>query len=383
MIRVCHLITGLPAHGAERMLLKLVAGLDRQRFASTVISLMDQGVVGPEIEALGIPVLTVGLDRGRPSLPGLLRLLRLVRQARPDVLQGWMYHGNLAATLAAWAGRRVPVLWNIRQSLGDLADEKRLTRLLIRLSARLSGTPAHILYNALTSAEQHEALGFRPDRRVLIPNGFEVDRYRPAPDAAGGLRAELGLRPDQWVIGMAARDHPMKDHASFLQAAARVAERYPDARFLLAGLGVEAANARLQQPIQALSLAGRVMLLGEQRDMPRFFQSLDIAVLSSAWGEGFPNVLGEAMASGVPCVATEVGDAAAIIGATGRLVPPGEPALLAQALQGLMDDGREAARRLGLAARDRIVQHYGLPAIVEQYAALYAGCVANRGEPNF
>jgi glycosyltransferase involved in cell wall biosynthesis len=373
MIRVCHIITGLYAHGAERMLHKLLSGLDRERFQTTVISLIDKGTVGPAIEALGIPVLTVDLPRGRPHPAGLLRLIRHVRAAQPDILQGWMYHGNLATSLAAhYALGHPPVIWNIRQSLYDLGHEKRLIRWLVQLSARLSGSAGRIIYNSVTSARQHEDLGFRKDRRVFIPNGFAVDDFAPNPALRARVRNEWGFSDNHVVIGLAARYHPMKDHENFLQAAARVAGQNEHVRFVLAGLNVDTGNADLQQRIRDLQLSGRISLLGEQRDMHGFYQGLDIAILTSAWGEGFPNVLGEAMASGVPCVATEVGDAANIIGETGLTVPARDPTALAGALTTLIDAGQAERARWGLKARERIVHEYSLPAVVGQYAALYA-----------
>lgn len=373
MIRVCHIITGLYAHGAERMLYKLLSGLDRERFQPAVISLMDQGTVGPAIEALGIPVLTVDLPRGRPHPAGLLRLIRHVRAAQPDILQGWMYHGNLAASLAAHFARgRPPVIWNIRQSLYDLDHEKRLTRWLVQLSARASGSAGRIIYNSVTSARQHEALGFREDRRVFIPNGFALDDFTPDPALRHQVRREWGWSDHHVVIGLAARYHPMKDHDNFLRAVASVAERHDRVRWVLAGLNVDAGNAALRQRIHELQLGSRIRLLGELRDMRGFYQGLDIATLTSAWGEGFPNVLGEAMAAGVPCVATDVGDAATIIGDTGLLVPAHDSAALAEALTTLIDAGRAERIRWGLEARERIVHEYSLPAIVERYAALYA-----------
>jgi glycosyltransferase involved in cell wall biosynthesis len=355
------------------MLHKLLSGLDRERFQTTVISLMDNGTVGPAIEALGIPVLTVDLPRGRPHPAGLLRLIRHVRAAQPDILQGWMYHGNLAASLAAhFALGHPPVIWNIRQSLYDLGHEKRLIRWLVQLSARLSGSAGRIIYNSVTSARQHEDLGFRKDRRVFIPNGFAVDDFAPNPALRARVRNEWGFSDNHVVIGLAARYHPMKDHEHFLQAAARVAGQNEHVRFVLAGLNVDAGNAALQQRIRDLQLSDRVSLLGEQRDMHGFYQGLDIAILTSAWGEGFPNVLGEAMASCVPCVATEVGDAANIIGETGLTVPARDPTALAGALTTLIDAGQAERARWGLTARERIVHEYSLPAVVGQYAALYA-----------
>lgn len=178
------------------------------------------------------------------------------------------------------------------------------------------------------------------------------------------------------LIGLAARHHPMKDHANFLQAAALTAARRPVARFVLAGVGVDAANAELGRAIAGLGLADRIYLLGERTDMPRFFQGLDIAVLSSAWGEGFPNVMGEAMACGVPCIATAVGDAPEITGQADWIVPPRDPNALAERLQGLIELGREGRVEQGRLARQRIVERYSLPAVVTQYEALYLRCLA-------
>ncbi len=372
MIRVCHIITGLYAHGAERMLHKLLSGLDRERFDPTVISLMGKGTLGPAIEAMGIPVLTVDLPRGRPHPAGLLRLIRHVQAARPDILQGWMYHGNLAASLAAhFAPGHPPVFWNIRQSLYDLGHEKRLTRWLIQLSAKVSGSAGRIIYNSATSARQHEALGFRKDRRILIPNGFGIDDFSPDPLPRNRVRREWGFTDQHIVIGLAARYHPMKDHDNFLQAAASVAARHDRVRFVLAGLNVDNGNTALQQRIHELGLGGRIRLLGEIQEMRGFYQGLDIAALTSAWGEGFPNVLGEAMATGVPCVATDVGDSATIIGDTGLTVAPRHAAALSTALSTLIDAGQAKRRHWGEKARDRIIQEYALPNIIEDYAALY------------
>ena len=376
MIRVCHIITGLYAHGAERMLLKLLSGLDRNRFESTVISLMDKGTVGPAIESLGIPVLTVDLPRGRPHPTGLWRLIRQVRAIQPHILQGWMYHGNLAASLAARFVNGDPaILWNIRQSLYDLDREKRLTRRLIQLCAKLSGSPGRIIYNSMTSARQHEALGFKEDRQAFIPNGFGADDFSPEPELRNRTRQEWGFTDQHVVIGMAARHHPMKDHNNFLEAAALVAERHDHVRFVLAGLHVDSQNDDLLQRIQALQLGGNIRLLGELREMNGFYQSLDIATLTSAWGEGFPNVLGEAMLSGVPCVATDIGDSSTIIGDTGLTVNAHDPVALSKALTTLVELGQSGRDSLGRQARARILHSYSLPSIIEQYASLYQSSV--------
>jgi glycosyltransferase involved in cell wall biosynthesis len=376
VIRVCHIITGLYTGGAEMMLYKLLSATDRRRFEPAVISLIDRGALGERIEALGIPVFPLNMRLGRPSPLALARLVRLLRRWRPKLLQGWMYHGNIAASLAGpLLPGRPPVLWNIRQTLYELEREKTLTRGMIRLSARLSGSARFIVYNSRVSAGQHEARGFRDERRVILPNGFDGEAFAPSAEVRRRWREDLGFSERDLLIGLAARYHPMKDHDNFLRAAARLAGRFDEARFVLAGRGVDGENGELAARIRELGLSGRVRLLGDRADMAPFFQSLDIAALASAWGEGFPNVLGEAMASGVPCVATDVGDAADIVGETGLVVPPRDPESLASALAELAGLGPEARNRLGARARERILERYALPAIVARYEALHAEAV--------
>jgi glycosyltransferase involved in cell wall biosynthesis len=371
-MRICHIITGLTTGGAERMLLKLLSRMNRKQFDSVVISLMDKGTIGPLIEALQIPVLTLDLPRGQPSIRGLIRLRKHLREIRPDLLQGWMYHGNLAAS---WASRltpgRPPVLWNIRQSLDDWRQEKPLTRWIIRGSALFSSHPNAILYNSITGAEQHEQIGFHHEHRIVIPNGFDCEVFAPSPEERSQWRRDLGFTEQDPLIGLAARYHPMKDHDNFLQAAAILSKQIRNVHFLLSGQGTSPDNRPLVASIEALHLSHRVHLLGERSDMPAFFQSLDIASLASCRAEGFPNVLGEAMACGVPCVATDVGDISTILGDTGIIVPPRHPEDLAAAWQTLLELRIEERRRLGALARSRIQERYALPAIARQYEQLY------------
>ncbi len=354
------------------MLYKLLAGVDRSRFQSVVIALMDKGALGADIGDAGVPLYCLGMRRGVPSSSALWRLAAIVRKVKPDLVQGWMYHGNLAASFAKWPGRRgVPVLWNIRQTVYDLSNEKWLTAAVIRLGARLSQVPAKIIYNARVSAAQHEAMGYAPTKTEVIPNGFDCERFVPSQDARDKLRAELGVPSDGLLIGLVARYHPMKDHATFLRAAACLAARQKDARFVLAGQGVDADNAELRDLLHELGVESQVYLLGERRDIPVLTAALDIATTSSSWGEAFPNVIGEAMSCAVPCAVTDVGDSSWIVGDTGKTVPPDDPEALASTWCDLIHIGPEGRRRLGLAARRRIEEQFALPAIVARYAELY------------
>ena len=374
--RVIFLITGLTTGGAEMMLLKLCSRLDRCRIAPSVISLSDKGVIGSRIEALGIPVHTLDMRRSRPSLAGLLRLRKLVSTLRPNLIQGWMYHGNLAASLAAGSK---PVVWGIRQSLYGLEKERVLTRWVIRLGAIISCSSRAIVYNSRTSARQHEQFGFDTSRTLIIPNGFDTEVFRPDENARADIRRELGLSDDVILIGLIGRYHPMKDHRSFLNAAALLGKEFSDVHFLLAGCEVATGNPALGAMIAEFELGDRVFLLGERKDIPRLNGALDIASSASAWGEGFANVIGEAMSCGVPCVVTDVGDSAWIIGDTGRVVPPRNPEALATAWKNLIALGREGRQVLGMCARQRVIENFSLGAVVKQYEDLYEKLIARAG----
>jgi glycosyltransferase involved in cell wall biosynthesis len=317
------------------------------------------------------------LKRNAPNPFKALSILRLARRIDPQLIQGWMYHGNLMASMAASglpktkSREQVPVLWNIRQTVYDLRNERWLTAKLIRLGAHFSARPAAIIYNSQTSAGQHETLGYRAGKRVIIPNGFDGQVLRPDDAARKAVRAELGVADDNILIGLVARYHPMKDHAGFLRAAAMVAQDHPQVRFALAGTGVSAKQPQLTEGLKQNGLQDRVTLLGERSDIPRLNNAFDISCSASAWGEGFSNAIGEAMACGVPCAVTDVGDSAYLVGDTGLVVPPRGPQALANAIVRLIDIGNAGRRQLGAKARKRIETEYSLRAIVQRYENLY------------
>ncbi|MGC2743994.1 MAG: glycosyltransferase [Candidatus Angelobacter sp.] len=375
-MRVMHVITGLSTGGAETMLLKFLSAASGS-MEHVVVSLSDEGTIGPRIASLGVPVHCLGLKRNSPNPFQALSILPLARRIDPQLFQGWMYHGNLMASVATLALRksashkRAPVLWNIRQTVYDLQRERWLTSRLIRLGARLSAHPAAIIYNSQTSATQHQGLGYRAEKRVIIPNGFDCQILRPDDAARRVVRAELGVTDDTVLIGLVARYHPMKDHPGFLQAAGRVVRSHPRVRFVLVGAGVSSTQCELVEAVRQNGLHDHTILLGERSDIPRLNNALDIACSASAWGEGFSNAIGEAMACGVPCAVTDVGDSAYIVGDTGLVSPPREPEALADAIVRLIDIGRIGRQQLGAKARRRIETEFGLPAIVQRYEDIY------------
>lgn len=361
--RVLFLITALGSGGAEMMMTQIITHLDRYRFEPHVISLMDGGKHADTLRAAGVPVHSLGMPAGRPTLTSLLKLRALTRQISPSLLVGWMYHGNLAATLASWLGRRVPVLWNVRQSLYSLALEKRGSALVIKLLARLGFNPRAVLYNSAVSARQHEAIGYPATKTVLVPNGFDPARFAPSEEARISVREELGLPRDTVLIGRFGRHSAMKDYPTFMAAMKLVT----GAHALIAGTGTQELTALTAGDA---NLAARIHFLGERMDLPRLTAALDIACSSSAFGEGFPNVVAEAMCSGVPCVVTDVGDSAWLLRDAGRVVPASRPEALATALMAVMSLPAPERAALGAAGRQRILNHFALPAIVQQFESL-------------
>jgi glycosyltransferase involved in cell wall biosynthesis len=377
-LRLLVVASGLGTGGAEAMLLKLLPRLADHGIASAVVSLRDRGALGAPLAAGGIPVRALGLPG--PAAPFATAGVALwLRRWRPDLIQGWMYHGNLGALFAARAAPAslLPVVFGVRQSLSDLAREKPATRRVIRLGARCSGRAAAIVYNAQLARTQHEGSGYAAQHGVVLGNGFDTELFRPDAGAGARLRDELGIEASARLVGLVARWHPVKDHATFLAAAVLIARAVPATRFVLAGTGIDDANRQLRAVIAPTGLADRLHLLGERHDLARIYPALDVLALSSV-AEAFPNVLGEAMSCGVPCATTAVGDAAAIIGDCGRVVPVGDPAALAAAVIDLLSLPAPAHGAMAAAARRRVVERFGIRAIAAQYAALYRRVAAIR-----
>jgi glycosyltransferase involved in cell wall biosynthesis len=370
-VRVMHVITALGTGGAEIMLYRLLAA-GGSRWQSMVVCLKDEGTVGPRITELGVPVECLNARLGAPNPTRLLAVLRIARSYRPDIIQGWLVHGNLLAGLAGAVQRRRPaVFWGVHQTVYDLNKERSSTALAIRASALLSGVPRKVIYVSRVGAAQHEALGYPSAKRVVIPNGFDCGMFRPNPGARRRVRAALGVAEDTVVIGLFARYHPMKDHANFLRAAGIVAREVRDVHFLLAGRGVTAEETEIRSLIEDEGIREQVSLLGDRKDTAELAAALDIGCLSSAWGEALSLFVGEAMACGVPCAVTDVGDNGYLVGETGRVVPPGDPQALAGALLQLVEMGAEARSKLGMAARQRIEEEFSLPDVVQRYQGLY------------
>jgi len=371
-LRVAHVITGLDTGGAELMLYKLLSMLDPQRVVATVISLLPPGDVGVSITRLGIPVYSLGMRRGGANLGALVRLVRLLRQTDADIVQTWLYHADLLGTLAKpWLGQAA-LLWNLRQSDLDPTTSKLSTRAVARLCAGLSWVaPRGIVCCSERTRAVHSALGYRAGIMTVIPNGFDLERFRPDPAARANVRAALGISRTTQLIGLIARYDPQKDLPTFLEAVRQTQASLPECHVLLCGRGMQGDNVELSRLVRAAGLKNRLHLIGPSTAPERVMNALDLLVSASAYGEGFPNVIGEAMACCVPCAVTDVGDSATIVGDTGTSVPPRDPAALATAIVSLLAEGGDALARRGQAARHKIACDFSLPEVAERYYSMY------------
>lgn len=369
-MKVLHIISNLQSGGAEAMLSKVARVSAKHGIEHSVISMIEGGAVADELKAAGIPVRFLGAGRSFGALLRIGALRRAVRKIKPDLVQGWMYHGNIAASAAANACERpIPVLWNVRQSLLGLRHETLVTNATIFLGTALRHTPEMIIYNSVRAAEDHERRGYPRKRRVIIPNGFNTDLYRPDPDCRPSLIQELGLPAEAEIVGRVANFRSAKDYPNLMVAFAAIAKADPRAHLVLIGRDLK-DNPQLERMIQALPMPEKVHVLGERTDVPRIMPAFDL-MLSNSTSEAFPNVLGEAMACGVPSITTDAGDCKDVLGDPARVIEPGNPALLAQKALGILALDRTQRAAIGAADRARVVERYSIEKIATDYAALW------------
>ena len=367
MIRVLFLLRSLHQGGTERQLTHLARGMDKERFAVTVATFYDGGALRGEIDGLpGVRVVSLGKG-GRWDVAFLRRLYRLADEVRPHVVHGYLPGGN---ALALPAGRRTgaAVVWGVRSADVDYLRYNWAEWAAFRAGAALSRRADRIILNSEKARRYYAARGYAADRMLVIPNGFDTAAFRPDRERGTRLR-RAWLGDGRVLIGIVGRLDPMKDHPTFLAAAAALRPAHPEARFVCVG-DVRDADyaASLRREAARLGLADALCWAGACDDMPAAYNALVLLVLSSM-SESFPDVIGEAMACGVPCVVTDVGDAAEVVGETGYVVPPSDPEALREAIAALLS--RPAAERdvLGEAARERIGNCYSLALLVQRTEA--------------
>ena len=365
-MKVLHVITGLGQGGAERQLASL-ASASPSEFA--VFSMKQPGPMLNEVLASAVPVFSGGARR-RTSPSWFLNLRKAIHEVRPDIVMGWMYHGNLAATLTRRLGHTGPILWNVRHSLDNINQERVGTRCVIYAGAWLARSPVKIVYNSAIAAEQHGHLGFPREKEIILPNGFDLSRFKPDPAVSDARRAQLGIPPNVLLLGVVGRAHPMKNHLGCLKALKQLIYEGLSVRCVMVGEGVAEPDGPVAGAVREAGLEAAVSLLPPTQYPESLYPALDLLVMPSLWGEGFPNVVGEAMACSVPALVTDVGDAASVVGNTGFVSESGDPSVLAYRAREAIAHGRESLADMGALARQRMVERYGLASVAARYRAV-------------
>lgn len=367
---VLFLINSLAAGGAERQLTVLARGMDSMRFDLHVVVMYDPGYhnhgeLWPEIATIpGVSLHSLHKRKGMLGyLTALPRLARLVRRTKPDLLHGYL-QGNLAVLLIGSALRK-PIVWGIRRTSADFTKMDRLSRGLLRVEVWLSRFTDLIIFNSEAGFRNHLAMGMRSARMKVVPNGFDTGQFRPDPAKGRAQRQVWGVPDGVPLIGLAGRLDPVKDHPTFLRMAARLRQTFGDAWFVCMGDGGAAYLKSLQAMAAGLGIADRVLWPGVCLDMSSAYNALSLLALTST-DEGFPNVLGEAMACGIPCLSTPAGDAARLVGETGKLCDFGDDGALAEAATNLLREPAEARTARAGACRTRVVTHFSIEALVKE-----------------
>ena len=367
------LINSLAAGGAERQLSVLARGMDSTRFDIHVVVLYDpgyhnRGELWPDLARIpGVSLHSLHKRKGILGyITALPRLARLVRRTKPDLLHGYL-QGNLAVLLIGRALRK-PVIWGIRRTSADLTMLDGLSRGLLRAEVLLSRFTDLIIFNSEAGFQNHLAMGMRGPRMKVVPNGFDTERFRPDPASGLAQRKAWGFPEGIPLIGIAGRLDPVKDHPTFLCMAARLGRSMGEARFVCLGDGPRDYKEHLQSMAADLGLGDRVLWPGVCLDMPSAYNALSLLALTSA-DEGFPNVLGEAMACGIPCLSTPAGDAARLIGNSGEVCGFGDDEAFAEAAVSLLTESAETRSLRAGACRARVVNFFSIKALVKETEA--------------
>lgn len=364
-MKILFLIHSLDRGGAERQLIELVKGLDKAHFSATIATFYDGGPWRGELERMnGVELISLHRKGRWDVFPFLWRLWRALRASTPHIVHGYMEVPNeLCLCLGRLVGAKV--VWGLRRSRRDLSDYDWAERWSFRLGAWLSRFADLIIVNSWAGKRDYIARGYCGERAVVISNGIDTDRYRPDPDAGYKVRAEWGIGGRELSIGTVGRVHPMKDYPTFLKAASLLARERKDVRFVCVGDGSRTYKHEVQQLGERLGLDKALIWSDPRDDMPAVYSAFDIACSSSAYGEGFSNVVGEAMACSIPCTVTDVGDSSWIVGQTGVVVPPKHPQALADGWKRIMSMSEAERAAMGKAARERIVAKFSKGCMVK------------------
>lgn len=360
-MKVVHLITSLGLGGAERQLKALVTDPEKSILENVIVSMKDEGAIGKQLAGQpGVYIYCLNLHK---SILGLWKLYKILRSERPDILLTWLYHADFLGIIIGKLARVPHIVWNVRCSNMDLTQYSWRTTLIVKILKYLSPLPDAIITNSHAGRVFHTKLGYKSKRWVRIPNGIDTDYFKT--DKASGLklRQSLDIPKDAIVVGMLGRVDPMKDYPTFLKAMLKISRTYKNVFSIVAGKDTDTAKWPILPP--------RMIRLGTWEKVPEFLNALDVMVLSSAFGEGFPNVIGEALACGIPAITTNVGDAALIVQNQAQIVPSGDVEKLFLALKEMLALSSKARIAIGQEGRERILTSYSLSIMRKRYTSFY------------
>jgi glycosyltransferase involved in cell wall biosynthesis len=376
-MRVLHIITDFDDGGAQAVLCRFVTA-DRKN-EHQVISLMNIGAYGERLLDVGIKVHALDMPKSQLTIDGVIKLYKLIRTIDPDIIQTWMYHSDFLGSIIARLAGKKTIVWGIHNTNLDPAKTSTSTRAIVRACGLLSNNlPRKIVSCSQEGVRVHAALGYQSQKMVVIPNGYDISEFSPQPNSRSELRTQWQIPADTTLFGMVARWNPQKDHANLIAALAELKQRVQSPwHCVTIGSNMSEDNQVLLDLLDRAGVRDRVTLLGIRTDIPAVMSALDFHVLSSAYGEAFPNVVAEAMACETPCIVTEVGDSALIVGDTGWVVPSSDPAglatAMAAAIQALSD--RAELKNRQTKCRERIEANFNLQIMIERYQQLWASCI--------
>lgn len=369
ILKIIHIITGLNNGGAEGFLFRLCKNDNQNRHI--IISLTDNGRFGPMFEELQFQVFSLNMPRGRLSLNGLIKLVNLIKNNKPDIIQTWMYHSNLIGGLISKLLGCKRIFWNIRHTNFLPNKSKPLTIWVMKICGKLSNwIPKKIIYCSLMGKKVHEDLGYNINKSEVIHNGYDLNEFKADKDLGLLFRKDIDIKKNEYLIGMVGRYDPQKDHYNLINALDLVDSCGYEFKAILIGKDMDKNNSKISEYIKSKKLDKKILLLGQRFDIPKVMNGLDIHVLSSSFGEAFPNVLAEAMACGTPCVSTDVGESSLILGNTGWLVPSNNSKqLAAKIIEAIIEKNqkKEEWKKRKVKCREHILENFNINIITKQY----------------
>ena len=371
-MKIIHVITSLNDGGAEAVLFNLCKYDKKNKHQ--VVSLTGYGKYGSMLKEIGINTVKLNMMSNRLSLIPFFKLIKFLHNKKPDIVQTWLYHGDLVGGLAARIAGIKSIVWGIHHTTLDSYKSKKITIWISKLLSKLSWwIPKKIISCSRRGIDTHKKLGYDFRKMCFIPNGYDLDSFRFKEYQQDKLKINLNLDTSIPLIGTVGRFNSQKDHLNLLDALVILAKDKILFNYVLVGTGLDQSNKQIVEWIRKRGLSTYVKLLGQRNDIPKIMNGLDLHVLPSAFGEAFPNVVNEAMACGTPCVVTNVGDASFIVGDTGWVVRPKSPKALAKAIKIALQElrGGTAKNAYSLKVRRRIKENFSVIKMVKGYTELW------------